>query len=132
MVAGDADAFFPRTAEVHACLPRGNHATNITEENSAVSVGSTEPPGADFFVGRRADFLPTLVIATSIVVSCYGTVLLTTLFFGSLNLLAIGIVGEYVGKIMIEVKGRPRLIRSAMIRDGKTTNLYPAHKKTKP
>ena len=77
MVAGHTNALVPRTAEVHACLPRGNHATNITEELTAVSC--TEPVAADFFVGRRADFLPTLVIATSIVVGCYGTVLLTTL-----------------------------------------------------
>jgi dolichol-phosphate mannosyltransferase len=40
------------------------------------------------------------------------------LLFGSLNLFAIGLVGEYVGKIMIEVKGRPRLIRAGLIRHG--------------
>lgn len=51
------------------------------------------------------------------------TLLVSTLFFGSLNLLAIGLVGEYVAKIMTEVKGRPRLIRSALIRNGKTTHL---------
>ena len=51
------------------------------------------------------------------------TVLLTILFFGSLNLFAVGVVGEYVAKIMIEVKGRPRLIRSGLIRNGKTTPL---------
>lgn len=51
------------------------------------------------------------------------TLLISTLFFGSLNLLAIGLVGEYVAKIMTEVKGRPRLIRSALIRNGRTTDL---------
>jgi dolichol-phosphate mannosyltransferase len=45
--------------------------------------------------------------------------------FGSINLFAIGVVGEYVAKIMTEVKGRPRLIRSAMIRGGKSTDLLP-------
>jgi polyisoprenyl-phosphate glycosyltransferase len=53
------------------------------------------------------------------------TLLITTLIFGSLNLFAIGLVGEYVAKIMTEVKRRPRLIRSAMIRDGKSTELLP-------
>lgn len=53
------------------------------------------------------------------------TMLITTLLFGSLNLFAIGLVGEYVAKIMIEVKGRPRLIRAAMIRNGKSTELLP-------
>lgn len=53
------------------------------------------------------------------------TVMITVLFFGSLNLFAIGLVGEYVAKIMAEVKGRPRLIRAALIRHGKSTDLLP-------
>lgn len=53
------------------------------------------------------------------------TLLLATLGFGSLNLFAVGLVGEYVAKIMAEVKGRPRLIRSALIRNGQTTELLP-------
>jgi dolichol-phosphate mannosyltransferase len=51
------------------------------------------------------------------------TMLIAILGFGSLNLFAIGLVGEYVAKIMTEVKGRPRLIRSALIRHGKSTDL---------
>jgi nucleoside-diphosphate-sugar epimerase/glycosyltransferase involved in cell wall biosynthesis len=50
------------------------------------------------------------------------TLLISVLFFGSANLVAIGIVGEYVGKIMLEVKGRPRLIRAAIIRNGSSTD----------
>ena len=53
------------------------------------------------------------------------TVLLAILTFGSFNLFAIGLVGEYVAKIMAEVKGRPRLIRSALIRNGSATELLP-------
>ena len=53
------------------------------------------------------------------------TVMITILFFGSLNLFGIGLVGEYVAKITSEVKGRPRLIRAALIRHGKTTDLLP-------
>ena len=53
------------------------------------------------------------------------TLLITILVFGSFNLFAIGLVGEYVAKIMLEVKGRPRLIRSALIRNGTTTELLP-------
>jgi dolichol-phosphate mannosyltransferase len=41
------------------------------------------------------------------------TMLIAILIFGSFNLFAVGLVGEYVAKIMTEVKGRPRLIRSA-------------------
>jgi dolichol-phosphate mannosyltransferase len=53
------------------------------------------------------------------------TVMITTLILGSLNLFAVGLVGEYVAKIMIEVKGRPRLIRAALIRNGTATELLP-------
>lgn len=49
------------------------------------------------------------------------TVLIAILMFGSLNLFGLGLVGEYIGKIMLEVKGRPRLIRSALIRHGVVT-----------
>jgi nucleoside-diphosphate-sugar epimerase/glycosyltransferase involved in cell wall biosynthesis len=51
------------------------------------------------------------------------TVMITILFFGSMNLFAIGLVGEYVAKIMAEVKGRPRMIRAALIRHGKSMEL---------
>jgi nucleoside-diphosphate-sugar epimerase/glycosyltransferase involved in cell wall biosynthesis len=53
------------------------------------------------------------------------SILLATLFFGSLNLVGIGILGEYIGKIMEEVKGRPRLIRSSLIRNGELSELLP-------
>jgi len=46
------------------------------------------------------------------------TVLLLVLFFGSLNVFAIGIVGEYLGKVFEEVKQRPHFIRRSIIRDG--------------
>jgi len=46
------------------------------------------------------------------------TILAVGLFFGSVNLLAVGLVGEYVSKIMIEAKARPRFIRRSITRDG--------------
>lgn len=56
------------------------------------------------------------------------TLLISILVFGSLNLFAIGLVGEYVAKIMTEVKARPRQIRAALIRHGKSTDLLPDDK----
>jgi polyisoprenyl-phosphate glycosyltransferase len=53
------------------------------------------------------------------------TLQILILMFGSANLFAIGLVGEYVAKIMAEVKGRPRLIRAALTRNGATTELLP-------
>lgn len=53
------------------------------------------------------------------------TLQILILMFGSANLFAIGLVGEYVAKIMTEVKGRPRLIRTELIRNGRSTHLLP-------
>jgi dolichol-phosphate mannosyltransferase len=53
------------------------------------------------------------------------TLLLASLFFGAINLFAIGLVGEYVAKIMEEVKGRPRLIRAGLMRNGELSQLLP-------
>ncbi len=51
----------------------------------------------------------------------YGITILITLvvFLGSLNLLAISIVGAYVGTILEETKQRPRFIRDSLIRSGR-------------
>jgi polyisoprenyl-phosphate glycosyltransferase len=46
------------------------------------------------------------------------TVLIAILFFGSINLFALAILGEYIGKILEEVKQRPRFIRRSVIRAG--------------
>lgn len=46
------------------------------------------------------------------------TLLLCILFFGSLNLFAVGIVGEYIAKIFEEVKQRPHFIRRSIIQNG--------------
>ena len=53
------------------------------------------------------------------------TLLLASLFFGAINLFAVGLVGEYIAKIMEEVKARPRLIRAGLIRNGETTQMLP-------
>lgn len=37
----------------------------------------------------------------------YITVVATIVFFGGIQLLSLGVVGEYVGRIFLEVKGRP-------------------------
>ncbi|MGA7743389.1 MAG: NAD-dependent epimerase/dehydratase family protein [Polyangia bacterium] len=46
------------------------------------------------------------------------TIILFILFFGSLNLLGIAIVGEYIAKILEETKRRPHFIRKTIIRRG--------------
>ncbi len=46
------------------------------------------------------------------------TVLFVITFFGSINLLGISLVGEYIAKIFEEVKRRPHFLRRSIIRDG--------------
>ncbi len=48
----------------------------------------------------------------------FATLIILIVFFGSLNVLAISIAGEYIAKIFEEVKQRPHYIRRSIIRDG--------------
>jgi nucleoside-diphosphate-sugar epimerase/glycosyltransferase involved in cell wall biosynthesis len=44
--------------------------------------------------------------------------ILIMVFFGSINFLALSLVGEYIAKILEEVKHRPHFIRRNIVRDG--------------
>jgi dolichol-phosphate mannosyltransferase len=46
------------------------------------------------------------------------TIIVFILFFGSVNLFAVGLIGEYIAKIFEEVKQRPLFIRKNLVRDG--------------
>lgn len=48
----------------------------------------------------------------------FTSLALMVIFFGSINILAISVVGEYIAKIFEEVKRRPHFVRRNMIRDG--------------
>jgi nucleoside-diphosphate-sugar epimerase/glycosyltransferase involved in cell wall biosynthesis len=52
----------------------------------------------------------------------FATVLTISTFFGSINLLAISIIGAYVGRILDESKGRPRFIAEKITTNGRTTD----------
>ena len=65
------------------------------------------------------------IFAPSYVPQGLTTLVLLVIFFGSINLLGIAVLGEYIAKIIIEVKERPRLIRSAIIRHGAITAELP-------
>ena len=46
------------------------------------------------------------------------TLLIAVLFFGSLNLFAVSLIGEYLAKVFEEVKRRPHFIRRNIIKEG--------------
>lgn len=51
------------------------------------------------------------------------TLLGAVVLLGSLNLLAVGILGEYLGRVFDEVKERPRFIRESIIAAGQINHL---------
>lgn len=46
------------------------------------------------------------------------TAIVVVIFFGAINLLGISVIGEYIAKILEEVKARPHFFRRNIIRDG--------------
>ena len=50
------------------------------------------------------------------------SIIVLVLFFGGINLLGLSILGEYLGKILEESKGRPKYIRKSIRKNGKYYN----------
>ncbi|MBZ8131685.1 glycosyltransferase family 2 protein [Afifella sp. IM 167] len=57
-----------------------------------------------------AAFLVTRTLILGIDVPGYASLMVLVLFFGGINLLSLGIIGEYLGRTYTEVKGRPLYI----------------------
>ena len=60
------------------------------------------------------------IIAPNLTPPGLTSVLTISTFFGSINLLAISIIGSYVGRILDETKGRPRFITEKLTINGRT------------
>lgn len=54
-----------------------------------------------------AAFIVVRTLATGIDVPGYASLMVAVLFLGGLQLLSLGVLGEYVGRILTETKGRP-------------------------
>ena len=69
----------------------------------------------------------TLVFGTD--VPGYPSLMVVVLFLGGVQLTTIGILGEYVGRISDETKGRPLyLIQDRLLATGRTSNDKPSGK----
>ena len=49
----------------------------------------------------------------------YATIMITVIFLGSVQLICLGIIGEYIGKIHMEVKKRPLYMADYITKDEK-------------
>jgi len=111
-----------------------NFLKNINWAKMAFFSYSNAPLNLLSTAGVLLTLLSTILMVISILVRIFApsyvpqgltTLVLLVIFFGSINLLGIAVLGEYIAKIIIEVKERPRLIRSAIIRHGAITAELP-------
>lgn len=86
---------------------------------------STVPLRVWTYIGVAIAFLAFLYASLMIVqklfwgnpIEGYPSLIVTILFLGGIQLVGIGILGEYIGRIYIETKGRPRYIVNRVIRN---------------
>jgi polyisoprenyl-phosphate glycosyltransferase len=89
---------------------------------------STAPLRAWFYVGvviaavsvLYALFIVTRVLIFGIDTPGYASLLIAVLLMGAIQLLSLGIIGEYLGRLFLEVKGRPIYVVEGVYQDGDT------------
>lgn len=74
-------------------------------------VGAAIALGALLYAG----FTVARTLIAGVDVPGYASLLTVVLTLGALNLLALGIIGEYVGRIAVEVRGRPLYVVEEMV-----------------
>ncbi len=88
-----------------------------------ITASTTAPLRIWTYVGASVSLLAFLYAAFLMIdvwtsgrdVPGYASIMVAILFLGGLNLLTLGILGEYIGRIFTEVKGRPLYILSDKI-----------------
>ena len=85
---------------------------------------STKPIHMIFLIGIISVLISLAGIIWSIVayflsstVAGWSSIIAIICFFGGIQILCIGVIGEYIGKIYMETKGRPRFIISDKTND---------------
>jgi polyisoprenyl-phosphate glycosyltransferase len=87
---------------------------------------STAPLRAWFYVGvviaaisvLYALFIITRVLIFGIDTPGYASLLIAVLLMGAIQLLSLGIIGEYLGRLFLEVKGRPIYVIESVYENG--------------
>ena len=90
---------------------------------------STTPLRAWFYVGVAiagiafvyALFIVTRVLLFGIDTPGYASLLIVVLLMGGIQLLSLGIIGEYLGRLFLEVKGRPIYVVEGVYEEGAPT-----------
>lgn len=89
---------------------------------------STAPLRAWFYVGvviaaiavLYALFIVTRVLILGIDTPGYASLLIAVLLMGAIQLLSLGIIGEYLGRLFLEVKSRPIYVVEGVYENGDT------------
>ena len=105
-------------------ITTNNWRKNIGWARKAIFSFSYVPLELLTYLGWTLTTLSLIAIITQIVLYFMGspvphgitTIVVLILFFGGVNMLAISILGEYLGKILEEVKKRPKFIRKRIIK----------------
>lgn len=101
-----------------------NWRKNLAWARKAIFSFSYVPLELLTYLGWALTLISLVAIAVQIVLYFTGspvphgitTIIVLILFFGGLNMLAVSIIGEYQGKILEEVKKRPKFIRRRIIK----------------
>jgi hypothetical protein len=69
-----------------------------------------------------AAFMVLRTLVQGVDVPGYASLLVAVLFLGSLQLISIGLLGEYVGRIYVETKQRPRYLVRKLYKHSDTSS----------
>jgi dolichol-phosphate mannosyltransferase len=91
----------------------------------ALTSFSTAPLRLATWLGYATAFAAVLYLASVIVqwwvgitVQGWATIMVGLLFIGSVQLICLGIIGEYIGRVFVATKGRPLYLVDRIVRDG--------------
>jgi len=67
------------------------------------------------FAFSYAVFLIAHTVISGVDTPGYASIMVTILFLGGLNLISLGVMGEYLGRVAVQVRGRPLYVVSSVV-----------------